>query len=386
MTAETTSLLDAARALAPQIRTCRDEIERERRLPASLVGAIAEAGLFRMWVPRSLGGGEVEPETLIEVVEEVARVDGAAGWCVMIAAGTGLVGGLLREDAGRTVFGHPLVATGGAIAPMGKAAVVEGGYRVTGRWPFGSGSPHCDWLVGNCVVFEGDAPRMIAEGVPETRVMLLQRGRFEIIDTWHTAGLRGTGSHDFAVRDLFVPAELSLSFAEPPGQPGPLYRIPIFGLLALSVAAVPLGIARGAIDSFVALAGAKTPAMGRGILAERPVVQLHVAQAEALLRSARALLYETARDTWATVAGGGALTLEQRALVRLASTNATTASAQAVDLMYHAGGGSSVYATSPLERAFRDIHTATQHALVGQSTWETAGRVFLGQKVSTAAL
>jgi alkylation response protein AidB-like acyl-CoA dehydrogenase len=379
MTAATTaSLLETARALAPTIRACRDQIESERRLPLPLVQAMTEAGLFRMLTPTQFGGGEVELPTAMRVFEELARADGAAGWCAMIG-NTGIVGGYVPEEAAEEIYGgDPNVITGGALAPVGRAVVADGGYRVSGRWSFGSGCQHSTWLVGNCLLFDGDRPRLGPDGAPQARVMFFPAGDFEIIDTWSVGGLRGTGSHDFAVSDVFVPARRSLSLFDPPRHPGPLYAFPLIGLLAVIVAAVPLGIARAAIDALVELAGAKVPTGSRALLRERSMTQVQVAQAEALWRAGRALLYSTVEEVWDTVTSGREVSLELRASLRLAATHATVSATQAVDLMYNAGGASSIYTGNRLERAFRDIHTATQHVLVQPMTWEMTGRVLLG--------
>jgi alkylation response protein AidB-like acyl-CoA dehydrogenase len=377
------ALIEAARALAPRVREARDEIEQGRRLPVSLVEAMREAGLFRVWLPRSLGGYELDPLTLIQIAEEVARVDGAAGWNLMIGAGTNFLTAFLRDDVARDLFGTDgQIISGGTLAPLGKATPVPGGHRITGRWPFGSGSSHCDWLVGNCLVMEDGKPRMRPNGAPETRLAFFPRGEYELLDTWYVGGLRGTGSQDYAVQDLFVPEERSFSLgSDPPYQAAPLYLIPQTALFPCCLAAVPLGIARGAIDALVELAGAKTPTGSQSLLRDRAAVQADVARAEALVRSARAFVFESLADAFATVEAGNEVTLQQRAIIRTAGTHATISAAQAVDLMYNAGGASSIYASSPLERAFRDVHTATQHAMVSPAIFEPAGKVFLGMDI-----
>jgi alkylation response protein AidB-like acyl-CoA dehydrogenase len=381
MTAE--ALVEAARGLAPTINACREEIERERRLPPALVEQLIDAGLFRMLTPARFGGLEVEPLTALRVFEELACADGSTGWCVMIG-NSGIFAAWLPERAAEEIYGsNPRVITGGALAPTGRAVEVEGGYRATGRWAFGSGCRHSDWLVGNCVVFEGEAPRLREGGVPETRVLVFPASDFEIIDTWSVAGLRGTGSHDFAVSDVFVPAERCLAFSDTPLVQGPLYRMPIFGLLGAVVASVPLGIARGAIDTLVDLASSKMPRLSSRPLREHPLIQTQVAQAEGLLRMARALLHETVGEAWQRVSSGGEVPARQRALLRLAATQAARSAAEAVDLMYHAAGSTSIYTSSPLERRFRDVHVAIQHALVQPVGWEVAGRVLLGLEPDT---
>jgi indole-3-acetate monooxygenase len=381
------SFLDAVRVLAPQIQASVEESEQTRRLPLPLVEAMAQAGLYRLWIPRALGGEEADPMTFVRVVEAVAQVDGATGWCLMIGGGYGIFGGYLPAAAARDIYGSdPHVITGGAFRPLGQAVVVEGGYRVTGRWPLGSGCQHCAWMVGGCRIFDGDQPRLQADGTPVTRLLFFPAAACEILDTWYTAGLRGTGSHDYAVAEQFVPAAQALSFREPPVQPGPLYALPTLALLTTAVAAVPLGIARHAIDTLVELAGSKSVSRSPQVLSQHAMVQADIGRAEALLRSGRAFLYETLSEAWQVVTAGELLTVTQRAMLWLAATQATTAAMQAVDLMFRAGGSASIYTSSPLERCVRDIRTAGQHVSVVPSNYEMVGQALLGFDMRTTLL
>jgi indole-3-acetate monooxygenase len=356
------------------------EGERERRLPGELVASMADAGVFRMCVPRAAGGLEEHPTVLVETVEALARGDGAAGWCAAISATSGLLAGYLPEDAAREMFASPNAIAGGVFAPIGRATAVEGGYRVSGRWPFASGCTHCDWLMGGCVV-DGEDP-------PVPRLMLAHADEVEIHDTWDAMGLRGTGSHDIEMSDVFVPAERSASLvADRPTATGRLYAFPVFGLLALAIGAVSLGIARGALDDVIALAGRRTPTASRRTMAERAPVQAEVAAAEARLRAARAFLLATIDQAWATASEGGQVPVEQRTSLRLAATHAATAGAEVTGTAYRLGGGSSVYESrSPLPRRFRDANTATQHMLVGPATNELTGRLLLGLPTETSQL
>ena len=382
------SPLAAAVALAPRIRAAAAETERQRRLSPELVHALATGGVFRMCVPRALGGGEVDPATMVETIEIIAAADGAAGWSAMIGATSGVASAYLAEEAAREIYGSdPEVVSGGAFAALGRATLVEGGYRVSGRWPFASGCEHCAWLMGGSVVLDGGQPRLLPSGTPDNRLMLFPAAAVRIIDTWDVAGLRGTGSHDIAVEDLFVPAARSLSLiSDRPRADGPLYAFPVFGLLALGIAAVALGIARRALDELVVLARDKTPTGSRRRLAERPAIQAELARAEAMLGAARAFLLETVDGAWTRARAAGAIDVRERARLRLAATHATLASADAVDRMYGAGGGTAVYTASPLQRCFRDIHVATQHMMVAPATLELAGRVLLGLEADTAML
>lgn len=263
------SFIEAAKALRPEICASADEIETTRRLPELLVTAMAQTGLFRLWIPRSLGGEETDPITLIQVVEEVSRADGSVGWCLAIGGTYGAFGGYLSPEAAGEIYGADrLVRTAGAFRPFGEASVVEGGYRITGRWPLGSGCQHSAWIVGGCRITEGGRPLLAAEGTPVTRILFFPAAQCEILDTWHSIGLRGTGSHDYTVSDLFVPTRHSLSFRDPPAQPGPLYAMPTIAHFATVLAAVPLGIARHAIDLVTALAATKIASRTRRALHE----------------------------------------------------------------------------------------------------------------------
>jgi indole-3-acetate monooxygenase len=373
-------VLNAARALVPQVRACADEIERQRRLPAQLVAAFAQAGVFHMCVPQGLGGVESDPATIIETLATIAQADGSAGWCAMIGATSGVISAYLQDGVAREIYGRSAEAvTGGVLAPLGTAVIVDGGYRLTGRWAFASGCEHCAWLMGGSVILQNGTPRLLRNGQPESRLLLFPAADAQVIDTWTVSGLRGTGSHDIAVNDLFVPEARSVSLAtDQPRYFAPLYSFPVFGLLALGIAGVGLGIARSAVDELTVIAGVKTPSGSRKRLGERALIQMHVAQAEALLRSARAWLFEAVGQAWEAAQRNAEMSLQHRATLRLAATHATASAARVVDLMYSAGGGTSVYATCPLQRQFRDIHVATQHMMVGEPTYELTGRVFLG--------
>jgi alkylation response protein AidB-like acyl-CoA dehydrogenase len=378
--------LDAARALAPRLRAAAADTESARRLAPDLVAAMAEAGLFRLCVPAALGGGEVDAATLVTVLEELGRADGAAGWCAMIAATSGVVAAYLPRAVAEQIYGRPNAISGGVFAPSGTATAVDGGYRVSGRWAFASGCQHCTWLMGGCVILDQGKPRLLPSGAPDARMMLFPSSAATVVDTWTVAGMCGTGSHDIAVTDLVVAADHSVSLVtDAPSATGALYRFPVFGLLALGIAGVALGIGRAALDAVATLAGAKKPAGGRRLLRERPAIQAQVAEAEATLGAARAFLFDVVCDA-TRAAEAGALTLDTRARLRLAATHAVTSAARVVDVAYTAGGGTAIYATSPLQRCFRDIHVVTQHMMVAQPTLELVGRVLLGVETDTAML
>lgn len=377
-----------ARMLTPDIMARADEIEAGRRLPADLAQKLAAAGLFRIAQPRVYGGTECHPGDIVRVIEEVSRADGSTGWCVMIAAVTATLAALLPERWAKEIHGtSPLVITGGAVAPSGKAIPVAGGYRVTGRWQWGSGTQNCQWICGGSLVMDGDQPRLLDSGDPELHLMIFEASQVEILDTWNPSGLRGTGSHDFQVRDAFVPEGRETILGLTPPQIGtPLYRFPFFGLMAVSVCAVALGIARRAIDEFVTLAAKKVPAWTQRPLAQRPTIQVQVAEAEAALRSARAFIFDTIDAAWDVASVGKKLSPDLRRDLRLAAANAVRQSVKATDLMYEAGGGSAIHAESPLQRCFRDVHVVTQHVLVNTSLYEQTGKLYLGAGLASPLL
>lgn len=313
---------------------------------------------------------------MLDAIETLAYHDGSTAWCGMIAATTGLTAARLPAPWAEHIYGDPAAVTGGFAMPAATAEVVDGGLVVTGRWQWGSGAHHCTWIGGGCRVADG-------RGAP---FVFFERDQVHLLDTWHVAGLRGTGSTDYEVTAAFVPQGRWADFGATPRDDGPLYRFPFMGALALGVCSVALGLARRAQDELVGLAGDKRPSGSSRTLAERPVVQATVARAEAAWRSARALLREAVDEAWAAASAGEPLNDEHKRRLRLAATNVTWRSAEAVDLMYHAGGGSSIHETNPLQRVFRDVHVATQHAMVADRTYEPLGRMALGLPTDTAQL
>jgi alkylation response protein AidB-like acyl-CoA dehydrogenase len=297
----------------------------------------------------------------------------------MIASTSSSMAAYLPEEGAREVFAegtHSLNA--GVFAPMGRAIPVEGGFRVTGRWPFGSAGLHAGWISGGCFVENQTDRTVMTAFFPASAV--------EILDTWHVAGLRGTGSNDFAVEDVFVPTRRTACLQiQEPRTDDPLYRFPPFGLLALGIAAVALGIGQGAIDDLRALASGKVPTGSRRRLAERPAIQEAVARAEAMVGAAESFLMTEVENAWRR-AQEGHIDVTTRSRVRLACTHAVDQATQAVDLMYRAGGGTSIYESCRLQQRFRDIHTATQHMMVAQPTWEVVGRVLLDVETDTSSL
>ena len=383
-----TDPLTAAKRLEPLVTALRSRLDRERRLPDELVQAIGDAGLFGMWLPCALGGPERPPRVFMEVIEELSRQDGSVGWCTAIAAGHGRFAGALPRHSASEIFGSGRTVLAGTLNPVGKAIAVRGGYRVTGRWAYGSVIDHAQWIYGNCVIHDEDGSCRSCEGAPELRLCLFPHAAAEVIDTWHVSGLRGTGSHDFAVTDLFVPEDNTVplqAFTPVPTQPGPIYAVPMSPIFSSILAVILLGIARSAIEALVALAAGKTPMGSPAMLRERPLIQADVARAEALVRAGRALLFDEVEAMWQDVLAGRTVTLRRRALVRLAACESGRYAIQAVDLVHGAGGGTSIREDNRIERCWRDAHAAAQHFSVSEhGNLEPVGRVLLGLEPGTA--
>jgi alkylation response protein AidB-like acyl-CoA dehydrogenase len=376
--AEVDHWLNRARALAPLVERSREEGEAQRRLPHDLFTALRDAGLFSLWVPRSLGGAEVEVETSVRVVEELSRHDASVGWNVMIAANTSILWANLEPRVAKEMAKGATVIAGTVTAGSGTATPVPGGFVVTGRWPFASGCHQADWLVSVCHIVEDGEPRRAPNGAPLTYTFVLPASACTIIDTWHTLGMRGTGSHDFCVDGLFVPESHHFPSRAPSWETGPLYNTSLFHLWGPNIAAVALGTARDAIDTFVSLARTKTPVRASTVLSERETVQERLGRAEALLRSGRSMLLETIQQTWALLRTDREVPEELTALNRLATSTAVDHAVAAVSSVFTMAGSSSIYETSRLERCLRDVHVIRQHAVVGASGFTTAGRWLLG--------
>ncbi|HEY7067248.1 MAG TPA: acyl-CoA dehydrogenase family protein [Chloroflexota bacterium] len=379
--AQCATLLEAAAVLRPVIRGYQAEIESERRIPLALVAQLRAVGLYRLFVPRALGGAQVDVLTFLRAVELAAEGDGSVAWNL----GTNAIAGsaaLSLPDAGvREIFGDgPDVIFAGTIAPLGGTAVpVDGGYRCTGRWRFGSGCQEADWLVGSCQVREGDEPRRNPDGSPEVRRVLVRPADCTIHDTWDVTGLRGTGSHDWSVADLFVPEHRTQNFtARWTHWSGTLYALPLHAFQGPHFSPVATGIARAGLDALAELAGSKNPRQSPGLLRDDLQAQDWLGRAEALLGAAQAYRAAVTADVWATVAAGQPATAAQQARCRLAASFAVDSAIQAMDLAYRAGGSTSIERDHPLARCWRDVHAVAQNVVVGPEYYALAGRALLG--------
>jgi alkylation response protein AidB-like acyl-CoA dehydrogenase len=353
------------------------EIEDLRRLPDDLAAGLRDAGFGRALAPTEVGGGEWTVAEAVDAIEALAYFDGATAWCGMIAATTSLIGGHLPEAWAERIYGDPGAHTGGFAAPVGQAVIDGDELVVSGRWQWGSGTHHCTWIGGGAVVVDGSGSPVALPDGTRAPFVLFPAEEVTFHDTWHVAGLQGTGSGDYSVEGLRVPAGRWVQVGGEPRVERTLYRFSFFGALAVGIAAVGLGLARRAVDELVELAGGKRPQGSSKTLAERPTVQAALAEADATRRAARLLLDHTIADAWEAASAGGDAGRSKVAL-RQAATHATTTAAAVVDACYTAAGGAAVYRSSPLQRVFRDVHVATQHAMVAPRTMEIVGRARFG--------
>lgn len=373
-------IVAAAIRLAPAIRAARDDAERLRQTPPALAAEITKAGIYQMYLPRSIGGPETPPLVAFRVVEELSRADGSVGWCAMIATALSLNVGRLPAEVGRELAGTQADYRGaGSARPSGRAWAVDGGYRVKGQWNFASGIQNANWLYATCIMMDGDTPRRSAAGTPVLRALWVPRAQVTIVDTWQTMGMRGTGSQDFTVDDVFVPAKRSCLSDSDPCETGPLFnKRAWYVTLWTPSAANALGIARGAIDALAEIASTEASTMSTNLLRDRPLVQTRIAEAEAIVNAARAYVFDAVGRLWHTLSAGDVPSDREIAQGRLSLVHAMHESVRAVDKVFHAAGTNAIYTRLPLERAFRDVHVAVQHAAALPVYFESAGKVLLG--------
>jgi alkylation response protein AidB-like acyl-CoA dehydrogenase len=373
--------LDIARALAPRIRARAAEIEAARQLPHDLVMEIANARLFKVALSEDEGGLGADILTTLQVIEEVARADGSTGWCLAMGINTFRQSAQLEPGVRRTLFhSDPVGVSAGSANPRGRAIAVPGGYRVTGHWLFASGCMHSSLLHGACKIFDGNTPRQRPNGDQEVRIAYFSpKSQARIVDTWNVSGMRGTGSHDIVVDDVFVPEEHTFSALDTRARvTGPMNRMHGFDLAGCGFCCVGLGVARAALDAFVELAQSKIPRSAPGLLRDRVMVQAQVGEAEALLRSGRALLFDVVEEMWNTVLARDLVTEGQRSDLRMAMTHAAQNAARATHMVCVAAGTTSIFESSPLERYARDAEVVTRHNQLQFVNYEAVGRTLLG--------
>jgi len=371
-TSEDADFIARIRALAPEIAGAADDIEARRELPPWLLDKLRGGRFFRMLQPRSIGGAELRPMSFALVTEAIAAADASCGWVVCQNNGCSMSAAYLAPDVAREIFGPPtgILAWGPPGAPF-EAQPVDGGYRITGKWRFASGSHHATWL---------GAHMKIAGSGGKVRTMLFPKSSVTMHDIWHVVGLRGTGSDEYVVEDLFVPQNHTMDrdSARERREDGPLYRFTSNQLYSCGFGGVGLGIARATMDAFLNLPATKTSRGASKPMRENNVIQSQVAQCEARWRSARAFLHTTWEQAWAHVEATGEQTAEDRAMIRLASTWAIQSSREVVNTLYHAAGSIAIFEDHPFERRLRDIHTVAQQSQGRQLHYETVGQILLG--------
>jgi alkylation response protein AidB-like acyl-CoA dehydrogenase len=370
-----------ARRLAPDIEAAAAEIEARRELPPTLVDTLVGAGCYRLLLPRSLTGAELDPASFAEFIEIIAGADASTAWCLAQCGGCAMAAGHLPPQGAHEIFAAPgAVVAWGSLA-TGSAVRVAGGYEVSGTFLFASGSRHAQFLGGHMPVVDGDGTRVrLPDGEPLLQTVVFPLDAARITDVWHVMGLRGTGSDNYAVERLFVPDRHSYLFngAPDPSQPGTLYLFPITAVYAAGFAAVALGIARRMLDIFVASARDRVPRHATSAMRNNAVIQSEVGRAEAKLQASRLFLLHTLRDIRDAAATSGAVTVEQRMRIRLAASFASQQAKEVADVAYHAGGATAIFSSGKLERRFRDIHTVMQQIQARAAHFETVGQFLLG--------
>ncbi len=382
------TLIDAARALCPELVRRSREIDALRQLPQDLADRMAERGLYRQVVPRDVGGLEVSPAGLCRVCEILASANGSAAWCVFIGATSQYLFGAAEPSLLAQLLADPHVITSGVFADSGtvrrQSRDGEPGFLVNGHWRWGSGCHNAAWISGGIHEVD-DAGEPVTREAPLSRVFFRPH-EIEILDNWHVSGLKGTGSSDFLARDVWVPADRVCTGVEHSARGDhPIYRFPRFALLGIPIGAICLGMAGAALAEVLRAAREKTPQGSRRTLAMRASLHRDVAVADAEIAAARGYFYRTIDDAWARAQVGGE-TLEHRRAVRTANVHAVNVSVRAIDRLYTVMGGTSVFETSCLQQHFRDVHVATQHMMVAEPVMELAGRVMLGLDDSAPGL
>lgn len=371
-----------AASVAAVVAAMAGEVEAGRSLPTPLLDALHGAALFRTLLPRTLRGDETDPASYVRMLEVLAREDASTAWCVGQASGCSMAAAYLDPEVGWEIWGgDPRAVLAWGAGPQGTARAVEGGYIVTGTWGFASGGRHATWLGGHCHVADRDGTlRCGANGEPVERTMLFRKEAAVMTDTWHVMGLRGTGSDSYSVANLFVPDRYSLNRFDDAErrEPGPLYAFSTTYLYASGFAGVALGIARGSLDALVQLAKRKTPSAMSRALCDSPVVQSQIAQCEAKLRSARALVLTTLQDAWEGAKESGELTIDQKVSIRLAATFAIHQAKEVTSTAYQEAGATAVFESNPFERRFRDAHSVSQQVQGRTAHFETVGQHLLG--------
>ena len=385
----TPSVLEAARRLAPLVRENADKIDADRELPKPVFHALADAGFYLMGVPRAVGGLEIDFPTYLQVIEELGKADASTAWTISQGANWATYSARMSRKAAREIWiDTPRSVVSNTPGATAKAVVVPGGFRVTGRQPFSTGCMHASWIAAHAQVIENGEVRL-RDGKPEVRYCLVPRAQVEIIDAWHTKGMRGTGTHSFEVKDVFVPEERTVfPYGAPIVSPGPRYKIPITLGFGAGDGMVALGLARNCINAFFEVAGTKAPRNMHGLLRDQSISQFAVGQAEAALRCARAYLMQAVREIWdeATSTDAPTMSLDSRTNLRLAATHAIHLSAKVVGSLYPLCGATVVFDGHVLQRLMADMNVITQHGQSRLAHYEIVGKHCLGLEIDESRL
>ena len=383
-------LIARAWRLAPRLTAAAAEIEQRMELPADIVGGLHDARLFRILLPRTLGGYQIQPAEFFEIIEALASADASAAWCVGQASGCSMAAAFLAPEVAAEIFGPAnAVMASGPPSRSGKAITCAGGYRVSGTWSLASGGRHATWFGGHSAVWAADGtPLTGADGKPVIRTMMFPRAVTTLTANWDVIGLRGTGSDDYTVEDLFVAEAFTFARESPLDRRdmSPLYEFSGLNLFGVAFAATALGLARACLTDFVALANGKMIMGQPRLVRESAVNQLQLGQAEARLRSARAFIGQSLQEVGEAAVRNGRVTREERIGLRLATTWAIHQGRDVVDFTYNAAGATALYKGNAIERRFRDVHAVTQHVQAGMAVFETMGQALLGMPVTTNLL
>ncbi len=383
--------LARVRDLAPELASHAHEIDEQRELPATIIAKMVEQGFFRLLLPRSLGGAELLPADYVPIIEAIARVDASAAWCLNQNCGCSMTAAYFSPEVATEIFGGPRGILAWGPGP-GEARVVAGGYNVTAQWAFASGSHHASWLGCHVPVVEANGqPRLEPDGTPTVRTLVFPKSKTKFTDIWHTIGLRGTGSDQYAVKDLFVPEAHSLrsiarNSPDQRREMGLLYCFSSLSLYAAGFAGVALGCARSSLASFIELARDKIPRGARITMRNNNVIQREVAQAEARLSSAYLYLIHSLEEITEAVRGRGHITLDERMTIRLAATFCIHTALEVTDTLYQAAGATAIFNENPFERPWRDVHSVSQQLQGRQIHFETVGQHLMGLEPDTSWL
>lgn len=370
-----------ARALIPLLQAAAPRIEATYELPPDVLDAMHDAGLFRLLLPKVYGGFELAPFDYVQCVEAIAQGDASVAWCMNQGSGCSMSAAYVAPEIAREVWGGKRDVLAWGQGPGARATRTQGGWRVTGTWSFASGSRHATWLGAHCPCFNEDGtPQRHPDGRAWERTMLFRRERARIDDVWQVLGLRGTGSDNYTIADLFVDDAHTLTreYAAERRESGTLYRFQAMQLYASGFACVGLGTARAILDAFIALAKGKTQAWSTDALRDNHAVQHIIGYADAALKAARAGLLKVLEDVWADVSRAGHISVSNRIAVRQAATFAIHTARDVVHHVYHEAGSTAIFDNQPFERRLRDMNSVSQQLQGRRTHFETVGLYMLG--------